>query len=145
MPGLQDDFFFHRQNSIFPDTTLKIQVWSSGQLEYWRRKHTSHRQSPICSLEHSQSLAKKSCQILPTIQSKQQLWYGYPKNPSQWNSKIHWNQKECHMYLRNNGYLVSILPVTILESRNYENTSEVIRSILKLTDPQRVPLKVTDG
>ena len=30
-------------------------------------------------------------------------------------------------------------------SSNYENTKEVIRSISKLTDPQRVPLIVTDG
>jgi IS1 family transposase len=36
-------------------------------------------------------------------------------------------------------------PGTIIGSRNYENTQEIIRSISKLTDPQRVPLIVTDG
>ena len=36
-------------------------------------------------------------------------------------------------------------PGTVVGSRNYENTKSVIRSISKLTDPQRVPLIVTDG
>ena len=36
-------------------------------------------------------------------------------------------------------------PGTIVGSRNYENTKEAIRSISKLTDPQRIPLIVTDG
>ena len=36
-------------------------------------------------------------------------------------------------------------PGTIVGSRNYENTKEAIRSISKLTDPQRVPLITTNG
>jgi IS1 family transposase len=36
-------------------------------------------------------------------------------------------------------------PGTVIGSRNYENTKFVIRSISKLTDPQRIPLITTDG
>jgi IS1 family transposase len=36
-------------------------------------------------------------------------------------------------------------PGTVTGSRNYDNTQSAIRSISKLTDPQRVPLITTDG
>ncbi|MDB4665256.1 hypothetical protein OAE97_02815 [Verrucomicrobia bacterium] len=36
-------------------------------------------------------------------------------------------------------------PGTVIGSRNYENTKSAIRSISKLTDPQRIPLIITDG
>jgi IS1 family transposase len=36
-------------------------------------------------------------------------------------------------------------PEAIIGSRNYDNTKSVIRSISKLTDPQRVPLITSDG
>ena len=36
-------------------------------------------------------------------------------------------------------------PGTVVGSRNYENTKKIIRSVSKLTDPQRVPLIATDG
>jgi IS1 family transposase len=145
MPGLPDHFLIHRRDSLFPDTTPQIQVRSSGQLECRRCQQISHLKSPIRRLEYGSSMVGKSSQILPTIQSKQYSGYGYREIQADEIRTFTGNKKKASWIFATMDVWSRFWPGTVTGSRNYDNTKSTIRSISKLTDPQRVPLITTDG
>ena len=85
-------------------------------------------------------MTAKSSQILPPLQSKQHTGYKCHEIRTFTGTK-----KKASWFFATMDVWSRFWAETVVGSRNDENTKSVIRSISKLTDPQRVPLITTDG